>query len=63
MTNYQMILQINDKTRTNIEKVNENNKMNEFNKCISFTEDLNQWLSCCGEFKNYILLTCNPKFQ
>ena len=56
MTNYQMILQINDKTRINIEKVNENNKMNEFNKCISFTEDLNQWLSCCGEFQNYILV-------
>ena len=27
MTNYQMILQINDKTRANIEKIQENNKI------------------------------------
>ena len=27
MTNYQMIIQINDKTRAKIEKIQENNKM------------------------------------
>lgn len=56
MTNYQMILQINDKTRSNIEKIKENNKMNEINKCISFTEDISLWLSCCGEFHDYMLV-------
>lgn len=56
MTNYEMILRINDKTRANIEKIKEKNKMNEVNKCISFTEDLNLWLSCCGEFQNYMLV-------
>ena len=56
MTNYQMIIQINDKTRANIEKIQENNKMEKINKCISFTEDLNLWLSCCGEFQDYILV-------
>ena len=56
MTNYQMILRINDKTRTNIEKIKEKGKMNEINKCISFTEDLNLWLAYCGEFQNYMLV-------
>ena len=56
MTNYLMIIQINDKTRANIEKIQENNKMEKINKCISFTEDLNLWLSCCGEFQDYILV-------
>lgn len=32
MTNYQMIIQINDKTRANIEKIQENNKMEKINE-------------------------------
>lgn len=56
MTNYEMILQINDKARENIEKMKTNHKMAKINRCLSFTEDLNQWLFYCGEFKDFILV-------
>ena len=56
MTNYEMILQINDKARENIKKIKTNDKMDKINECLSFTEDLNQWLSYCGEFKDFVLV-------
>lgn len=56
MTNYELFVQINDKMRTNIEKIKNNNKIDAINKCISFTEDLSTWLSFCGEFKEYKLV-------
>lgn len=56
MTNYELFIQINDKMRTNIEKIRNNNKIDDINKCISFTEDLSIWLSCCGGFKEYKLV-------
>lgn len=56
MTNYQLFVQINDKMRTNIEKIKNSNKIDAVNKCISFTEDLSTWLLFCGEFKEYKLV-------
>ena len=56
MTNYELFVQINDKMRTNIEKIKNNNKIDDINKCISFTEDLSAWLFFCGEFKEYKLV-------
>ncbi len=56
MTNYEMLLKINDKARENIEKLYNSGKMDLMNKCISYTDDLTKWISCCGEFSSYLLV-------
>lgn len=56
MTNYEFFIQINNKMRTNIEQLESDSKMDAINMCVSFTEDLNTWLSFCGEFKEYKLV-------
>lgn len=56
MTNYELFIRINNKMRTNIEKIKNNNRIDAINKCISFTEDLSIWLFWCGEFKEYKLV-------
>ena len=38
MTNYEMILQINDKARENIKKIKTNDKIDKINECLSFTD-------------------------
>ena len=56
MTNYEIFIEFNDKMKRNIEKIKENDKMKGINSCISFTEDMQLLLSCCGKFKEYELV-------
>lgn len=51
-----MLLSINDTTRNNIEKINLSGKMETINKCISFTDDLNTWISYCSILKDWPLV-------
>lgn len=56
MTNYELLLDINLKTKENIENLNTTGKMDDLNKCISFSNDFNTWLSYCGIFSEYRLI-------
>ena len=40
-----MLLSINETMRKNIEKITSSGKMETINKCISFTDDLDLWIS------------------
>lgn len=50
MTNYEMLLSINDKTRANIDSLNSSGKMNDLSKCVAFADDLQLWVSSCDTF-------------
>lgn len=56
MTNYELLLKINDKAKENIEQLNASEKIKELNKCITFSDDLRLWLSYCGVFSEYLLV-------
>lgn len=56
MTNYELLLKINDRAKKNIEAVYSSKKIDAINKCISYTEDLNLWVSNCEKFSDYPLV-------
>lgn len=56
MTNLELLLKINDKTRGNIEQLNSLGRIEELNKCIAFSDDLRTWLSYCDNFSEYLLV-------
>lgn len=56
MTNYETLLKINDKSREHIKKLYNSGKLDLINECISYTEDLNIWISRCGNFSKYLLV-------
>lgn len=56
MENYEMLLSINETMRKNIEKITSSGKMETINKCISFTDDLDLWISYCNILKNWPLV-------
>ena len=56
MTNYELILQINDKARSNIEKIKEDQKIDKINENFAFLDDLNTWISYCERFQDMILV-------
>ena len=56
MGDFELLLQINEKTKQNINKLNEIGKIPDLSKCITFTEDLGKWLSFCGDFSDYLLV-------
>ena len=49
MTNYEMLIDITCKSKQNIEYLHSSGKMDILNKCISFTEDLENWINICGK--------------
>lgn len=56
MTNYDMLLQINQTAKNNIACLKENRKIQEIDKCLSFSDDLQNWISYCGKMKGMILV-------
>lgn len=56
MTNYELLLNINNKVKENIEQLNTSGKIEDLNKCIAFSDDLQLWLSYCGIFSEYLLV-------
>lgn len=56
MTNYDMLVAINDRAKANIETLNSSGNINEISKCIAFVDDLSTWISKCGDFSNYLLV-------
>lgn len=57
MTNYELLLQINKKSRENIENLKTFRKMDDLNKCIAFADDFSTWLLYCGNFSKYRLIS------
>lgn len=56
MTNYEILQNICQRTKENIDLLNSSGKLDALSKCIAFTEDLNTWVSYCNNFKDYILV-------
>lgn len=56
MTNYELMLELNGKLKKNIENLYTSGKMDDLNKCISFSNDFDMWLSCCDDFSKYKLI-------
>ena len=56
MDNYGMLLLINETIKTNIEKTNTSGKMEIINRCISFTNDLDLWISHCNTLADWSLI-------
>ncbi len=56
MTNYEMLLKINDKAKENIEKLYNSGKMDLMNKCISYTDDLTDRRGIIYGDKGYLVV-------
>lgn len=56
MTNYELLIDINQKSKENIERLDQEGKMVILNKYIAFSNDFNTWLSYCGPFSEYRLI-------
>ncbi|TYZ28971.1 hypothetical protein FZ041_06595 [Selenomonas caprae] len=56
MTNYDMLLQINKVANTNIKCSRDNDEFYEIDKCLSFSSDLQNWISYCGDLGDMILV-------
>ena len=56
MTSYELLLLINNKAKDNIEKIQTLGKMDEISKCLTFTDDLQKWISKCGSFSAFPLV-------
>ena len=57
MSYYELLLQINNKVKENIEMLNNSGKIDELSACVSFITDIEAWLACCGEFAIHPLVT------
>lgn len=56
MTTYEALQQINIKAKENIDLLNTSGKIEELSKCVAFSDDLQLWLSKCGNFSDYLLV-------
>lgn len=56
MTNYDMLLAINDIAKKNIELLETSGNIDKIGKCITFVDDLSLWISKCDEFSDYLLV-------
>lgn len=56
MTNYDMLLRINEVAKNNITSLKGNEKFQEIDKCIAFSNDLQTWISYCGNLGEMMLV-------
>lgn len=56
MTNYELLININERTKENIENLKSSGRMEAISRCIAFSNDFDTLVSCCGSFSEYGLV-------